>query len=65
MVQVSESNIIYCALGTLYKYTLLEGKKINKVWGSYHKFYLANPILVKPMELQRRNLRVLQVAISY
>jgi hypothetical protein len=27
LVQVSESNIIYCALGMLYKYTLLEGDK--------------------------------------
>jgi hypothetical protein len=33
------------------------------VWGSYHNFHLAHQILVRPVELQRRNLRVLQVSI--
>jgi hypothetical protein len=60
LVQVSESNIIYCALGTLYKYALLEGTKISKVWGSYHNFHLAHPILIRPMALQRRHIRELQ-----
>jgi hypothetical protein len=27
LVKFSESNIRYCALGTLYKYTIMEGKK--------------------------------------
>jgi hypothetical protein len=45
-VQVSESNIIYCALGMLYKYTLLEGTKIINMWGSYHNFHLAHPIFI-------------------
>jgi hypothetical protein len=53
MVQVSKSNIIYCALGTLYKCSLLEGKKMSKVWGSYHNFHLAHPILIRPVSLQR------------
>jgi hypothetical protein len=60
LVQVSESNIIYCDLGMLYKYTLLEGKKISKLWGSYHNFHLAHPILIRPVALQRRNIRELQ-----
>jgi hypothetical protein len=65
MVQVSESNIIYCDLGMLYKYALLEGKKISKVWGSYHNFHLAHPILIRPVELQRRNIKELQKKFSY
>jgi hypothetical protein len=38
----------------------MERPKINKLWGSYHKFYLAHPILIRPMALQRRNIRELQ-----
>jgi hypothetical protein len=38
--------------------------KINKVWGNYHNFHLAYPILVRPMELKIRNFRVLQLEIS-
>jgi hypothetical protein len=60
LVKVSKSNIRYCALGTLYKYALLEGKKISKVWGSYHNFHLAHPILIRPVALQRRHFRELQ-----
>jgi hypothetical protein len=60
LVQVSESNIRYCDLGMLYKYALLEGKKISKLWGSYHNFHLAHPILIRPVALQRRNIRELQ-----
>jgi hypothetical protein len=51
MVQFLESNIIYCALDTLYKYALLEGKKIRKVWGSHHKFHLSYPILIRNVAL--------------
>jgi hypothetical protein len=57
LLQVSESNIRYCALGMLYKYVLLEGTKINKVWGSYHNFHLAHSILIRTMALQRRHIR--------
>jgi hypothetical protein len=64
LVQVSESNIRYCALGTLYKYALLEGTKISKVWGSYHNFHLAHPILIRPVALQRRRIRELQKKFS-
>jgi hypothetical protein len=64
LVPVLESNIIYCSLGTLYRYTLLEGPKINKVWRSYHKFHLAHPIFIRPVELQRRCIRELQNKIS-
>jgi hypothetical protein len=34
--------------------------KINKLWGSYCKFHLAHPILIRPVELQRRNIIELQ-----
>jgi hypothetical protein len=27
------------------------------LWGSYRKFHLAHPILIKPVALQRRNIR--------
>jgi hypothetical protein len=64
LVQVLESNIRYCVIGTLYKYTLLEGKTISKVWGSYHKFHLAHPIFTRPMELQRRRIIELKNEIS-
>ena len=64
MVQVSESNIIYCDLGTLYKYALLEGTKINNMWGSYHNFHLAHPILIKPMELKKERIKGLHNEIS-
>jgi hypothetical protein len=30
---------------------LLERKKIGKLWGSYHKFHLAHPILIRPVAL--------------
>jgi hypothetical protein len=33
----------------LYKYALLEGTKIIKVWGSYNNFHLAYPILIIPL----------------
>jgi hypothetical protein len=48
----------------LYKYALLERPKISKVWGSYHNFHLAHPILIRPVELQRGNIRELQNEIS-
>jgi hypothetical protein len=57
LVQVSESNMIHCFLDTLYKYSLLEGKKINRVWGSYHNFHLENPILIRPVALQRGHIK--------
>jgi hypothetical protein len=63
LVQVSESNLIYWALGMLYKYSLLEGTKIRKVLGSYHKFQLAHPIFIRPMALQRISIRELQKEI--
>jgi hypothetical protein len=65
LVQVSESNIRYCYLGTLYKYALLEEKKINKLWGSYHNFHLAHPILITPVALQRRNIIELNKTIFH
>jgi hypothetical protein len=30
------------------------------MWGSYYKFYLAHPILIRPVALQRRNITELQ-----
>jgi hypothetical protein len=30
------------------------------LWGSYHKFHFEHPILIRPVELQRRNIRELQ-----
>jgi len=30
------------------------------LWGSYHKFQLAHPILTRPVALQRRNIKELQ-----
>jgi hypothetical protein len=60
LVQVSESNIIYCDLGTFYKYVILEGTQINKVWGNYHNFNLAHPIVIRLVELQRRCIQELQ-----
>jgi hypothetical protein len=54
---------MYCAIGTLYKYAHLEGTKISKVWGSYHNFHLAHPILIRPMALQRRHIIELQKEI--
>jgi hypothetical protein len=48
----------------LYKFSLLERPKINKVWGSYPNFHLAHPILVRPMALKRGHIRVLQAKIS-
>jgi hypothetical protein len=41
-------------MGMLYKYALMEGKKISK--GSYHNFHLAHPILIRPMAFQRRHI---------
>jgi hypothetical protein len=43
----------------------LERPKISKLWGSYHKFYLAHPILIRPMALQRRNIREIQKIRSH
>jgi hypothetical protein len=60
LVQVPKSNIIYCSLGMIYKYALLEGTKITKVWGSYHNFHLGHPILIRPVELERIFIRELQ-----
>jgi hypothetical protein len=37
----------------------LERPKINKLWGSYCKFHLEHPILIRPVALQRRNIREL------
>jgi hypothetical protein len=65
MVKFLELDINYCAWGTLYKFALPKGKKISKVWGSYHNFHLAHQILVRPMELKRRHFIVLRVSISY
>jgi hypothetical protein len=48
----------------LYKYALLEGPKISNVWGSYHIFHLAHPILTKPVALQRKDIRELPNEIS-
>jgi hypothetical protein len=48
----------------LYKYTLLEGKKISKVWGIYHNFHLEHIILIRPVALQRRNIKEIQNKIS-
>jgi hypothetical protein len=64
LVQVSKSDIKYLARGILYKCSLLEGKTISKVWENYPNFHLAHPILVRPMELQRRHIKVLQAKIS-
>jgi hypothetical protein len=47
----------------LYKGGILERPKINKLWGSYRKFHLAHPILIRPVALQRRNIRELQKKI--
>jgi hypothetical protein len=60
LVQFSESNIIYCDLGMLYKEALLERKKFSKVWGSYRNFHLAHPILIRLVALQRRPIKELQ-----
>jgi hypothetical protein len=60
LLQFLESNIIYYDLDMLYKYALLEGKKISKVWGSYHNFHLAHPILIRLVALQRRHIKELQ-----
>jgi hypothetical protein len=38
----------------------MERPKINKLWGSYHKFHLAHPIFIRPMALKRRNIKDLQ-----
>jgi hypothetical protein len=38
LVQVSESDIKYWVCGILYKFSLLERPKINKVWESYPNF---------------------------
>jgi hypothetical protein len=38
----------------------LERDKNQQVLGSYHNFHLTHQILVRPMELQRRHIRVLQ-----
>jgi hypothetical protein len=38
----------------------LEKEKISKFWESCHNFHLAHQILVIPMELQRKHIRVLQ-----
>jgi hypothetical protein len=35
----------------------MERPKIGKLWGSYRKFHLAHPILIRPVALQRRNIR--------
>jgi hypothetical protein len=35
----------------------LERPKINKLWGSHHKFHLAHPILIRPVELKRRHIK--------
>jgi hypothetical protein len=56
MVQISELGIKYWTYGILYKFTLLERPKISKAWESYPNFHLAHPILVRPMELQKRHL---------
>jgi hypothetical protein len=64
LVQFSESDIKYCAHGTLYKFALLERPKISKVWGSYHNFHLAHPILIRPVALKREHIRGLQNEIS-
>jgi hypothetical protein len=37
----------------------LERPKIGKLWGSYDNFHMAHPILIRPMALQRRNIREL------
>jgi hypothetical protein len=37
----------------------MERPKIINMWGSYHKFYLAHPILIRPVTLQRRNIKEL------
>jgi hypothetical protein len=58
-VLVSKFYINYFVWGTLYKGDLLERPKIGKLWGSYRKFHLAHPILIRPVALQRRNIREL------
>jgi hypothetical protein len=35
----------------------LERPKFSKLWGSYCKFHLAHPILIRPVALQRRNIK--------
>jgi hypothetical protein len=35
----------------------MERPKISKLWGSYRKFHLAHPILIRPVELKRRHIR--------
>jgi hypothetical protein len=34
--------------------------KISKLWGSYCKFHLEHPILIRLVALQRRNIRKIQ-----
>jgi hypothetical protein len=63
-VQFLESGIKYWTCGILYKFSLQNSPKINKVWESYHNFHLEHQILVRPMELQRRHIIVLQAKIS-
>jgi hypothetical protein len=60
LVQVSESDIKYWCVAFV-QVSLQNRPKFNKVWESYHNFHLAHPILVRPMALQRRHFRVLQV----
>ena len=57
LVWVSEFYINYFVRGMLYKWDLLEIPKISKLWGSYHKFHLAHPILIRPVALQRSNIK--------
>jgi hypothetical protein len=64
LAQISKSSIKYWTRGILYKFVLPERPKINKVWESYPNFHLAHLILVRPVTLQRRHFRVLQVEIS-
>ena len=49
----------------LYKWDLLERPKISKLWGIHHKFHLAHPILIRPMELERGNIIELQKKESF
>jgi hypothetical protein len=35
------------------------------LWGNYHKFHLENPILIRPLALQRINIRELQKKIKF
>jgi hypothetical protein len=60
LAQFSQSNIRYCSLVMLYTYTLLEGKIIRKVWGSYNNFHLAHLILIRLLELKRRHIKELK-----